>query len=295
MILVTGATGRVGYHLLERLADAHEPTTAMVRVEAKGYDLPGSTEPLVASLEAPPAAEVLRQFDRVFLLSPSSEAQVEIETMFIDALLAAGHRPHVVKIAWDGFQEPDCEVRYMRSHRQIAAHLESTGLPSTYLAPNLYMESLLSATDTIREEALLRAPAGDAAVAFVATSDVSAVAAHVLTNPGHENKIYVVTGPEALSYADVAAQISTVFARQVEYEDVPPDRARASMLASGADPWHVDGALELFEWIRAGGCDTVTDEVRKATGEPARPIEDWLLELRGAFVGRPADLPPPTL
>ena len=135
MILVTGATGQVGYHLMEALADAGAAATAMVRVEAKAADLPGSPQYVVASLDDPPAAEVLRTFDRVFLLSPAHEAQVELETIFIDALISAGHRPFVVKVAADGFQDPDCDVRFMRSHRQIAVHLDATGFPVTYLAP----------------------------------------------------------------------------------------------------------------------------------------------------------------
>src|SRR5262249_61962686 len=133
--LVTGARGKVGYHRMEELADVRAEATAMVRVEAKAADLPGSPQHVVASLDDPPAAEVLQAFDRVFLLSPAHEGQVELETIFIDALVAAGHRPHVVKIVVDGFQYPGCDVRFMRTHRQIAVHLDATGLPSTYLAP----------------------------------------------------------------------------------------------------------------------------------------------------------------
>ena len=138
MILVTGATGRVGYPLLEKLADARADVTAMVRVEAKAGDLPGTPRHVVATFDDPPAAEVLREFDQVFLLSPAIQEQAELETVFIDALVAAGHGPHVVKIAADGFADPGCEVRFMRSHRQVAAHLNATGLPVTYLAPALY-------------------------------------------------------------------------------------------------------------------------------------------------------------
>ena len=98
MILVTGATGRVGYHVMAALADAHADVTAMVRVEAKAADLPGTPRHVVAAFDDPPPAEVLRGFDRVFLLSPAIEEQAELETVFIDALVAAGHRPHVVKI-----------------------------------------------------------------------------------------------------------------------------------------------------------------------------------------------------
>jgi uncharacterized protein YbjT (DUF2867 family) len=125
----------------------------MVRVEARGADLPGTAEHLVASLEDPPPASVLREFDRVFLLSPAEQEQAALETVFIDALVAAGHRPHVVKLAADGFADPGVEVRFVLSHRDVALHLDATGLPVTYLAPSLYMETLLEAADTIRKRA----------------------------------------------------------------------------------------------------------------------------------------------
>ena len=289
MILVTGATGRVGYHLMEKLADARADVTAMVRVEAKADDLPGTPEHVVATFDEPPSAEILQRFDRVFLLSPTQEEQTALETVFIDALVAAGHRPHVVKIAADGFQDPDCEVRFMRSHRDIALHLDAVGLPVTYLAPAVYMENFLSAADTVREDGTLPAPAGHGRVGFVAASDVAAVAARVLTSPGHEGATYVVTGPEALRYKDVAGRISAVFAREVSYEDQPAERARKLMLASGLSRWKADGNLELFEWIRQGGANTVTTGVREVTGADPQAVEDWLSEARASFLVPPAD------
>src|SRR5258707_13461742 len=121
---------------MEELADAGAEATAMVRVAAKAADLPGSPQHVVASFDDPPAAEFLRAFDRVFLLSPAHEGQVELETIFIDALGLAGHRPHVVKIAADGFPGPGCEARSMGSHRTIAGNRDPTGLPGTHTAPN---------------------------------------------------------------------------------------------------------------------------------------------------------------
>ncbi len=294
MILVTGATGRVGYRLMEALADAGADATAMVRVEAKAADLPRTPQYVVATFDDPPPTEILREFDQIFLLSPTHEEQAELETVFIDTIVAAGHRPHIVKVAADGFQDPDCEVRFMRSHRQVAIHLDALGLPVTYLAPSLYMENLVAAADTIRKEATIAAPAGQGRVGFVAARDVAAVAARVLTSSGHDDAIYVVTGPEALGYADVAARISAVFARQVDYEDQPAERARELMLAGGMAGWEADGNLELFEWIRNGGADTVTDTVREITGADPRPIQDWLDDARARFIGPPPDLPLPT-
>jgi NAD(P)H dehydrogenase (quinone) len=293
VILVTGATGRVGYRLMEALADAGADATAMVRVEARAADLPGAPRHVVATFDDPPPPEILQGFDRVFLLSPAHEEQATLETVFIDAIAAAGHRPHIVKVAADGFQDPGCEVRFMRSHRQVAAHLDALGLPVTYLAPSLYMENLLAAADTIRKEATIAAPAGRGRVGFVAARDVAAVAARVLTSPDPDGAMYVVTGPEALGYADVAARISAVFARQVDYEHQSAKRARELMLASGMGHWEADGEVELFEWVRDGGADTVTDTVRELTGDDPQPIEDWLNDARASFIGRPPDLPPP--
>ena len=291
MILVTGATGRVGYYVMEALADARAEVTAMVRVAARADDLPGTPLHVVASFDDPPAAEVLRAFDQVFLLSPAIEEQAELETVFIDALVAAGHGPHVVKIAADGFADPGCEVRFMVSHRQIAAHLDATGLPVTYLAPALYMEDLLAFADGVRETGEVAAPAGHGRVGFVAASDVAAVAARVLTSKGHEGATYVPTGPEALRFRDVAARISSVFAREVGYTDQSARRAREAMLAGGVSPWQADGNLELFDWIRQGGAGTVTAAVQEVTGTDPQPVQDWLEESRADFEGPGADLP----
>ena len=291
MILVTGATGRVGYHVLEALADARADVTAMVRVDAKAADLPGTPQHVVASFDDPPPAEILRGFDQVFLLRPAIEEQAELETVFIAALVAAGHGPHVVKIAADGFADPGCDVRFMLSHRQVAAHLDATGLPVTYLASALYMEDLLATADTVREAGEVSVPAGHGRVGFVAASDVAAVAARVLTSPDHAGATYVVTGPEALRFKDVAARVSAVFAREVDYTDQAPERARELMLASGVSPWRADGNLELFDWIRQGGADNVTATVREVTGADPQPVQDWLEESREEFEGPALELP----
>src|SRR6202007_2733695 len=114
------------------------------------------------------------------------EEQAGLETVFIDALVAAGHGPHVVKVAADGFEDPGCEVRFMAGPRQVATHLNATVLPVTYLAPALYLEDLLTEAESIRREATLALPAGHGKTGLVAAGDVAAAAAAVLTGSGHE-------------------------------------------------------------------------------------------------------------
>jgi NAD(P)H dehydrogenase (quinone) len=285
VILVTGATGRVGYRLMEALADARADATAMVRVEAKAADLPGTARYVVATLDDPPPAQVLREFDRIFLLSPEVEEQVELERAFINAVAKAGHRPHIVKLCADGFQDPGCEVRFMLAHRQIAYHLDSVGLPVTYLAAATYMDDLLGEAEEIQRTGEIRASAGSGRAGFIAATDVALAAAHVLTTDGHDGDTYVLTGPEALSYADVARRFSAVFGRRVEYADLPAARIRDLLLEIGRTPWQADGDVERFAWIRQGGAATVTGTVREFTGADPRPLQDWLGDARATFTG----------
>jgi NAD(P)H dehydrogenase (quinone) len=275
----------VGYRLMEALADARADATAMVRVEAKADDLPGTAPHVVATLDDPPPAQVLRQFDRIFLLSPEVEEQVELERAFINAVAKAGHRPHIVKICADGFQDPGCEVRFMLAHRQIAYHLDSVGLPVTYLAAATYMDDLLGEAEEIQRTGEIRASAGSGRAGFIAASDVALAAAHVLTTDGHDGDTYVLTGPEALSYADVARRFSAVFGRRVEYADLPSERIRDLLLEIGRTPWQADGDVERFAWIRRGGAATVTGTVREFTGTDPRPMSEWLADSRATFTG----------
>jgi uncharacterized protein YbjT (DUF2867 family) len=271
---------------MEALADARADVTAMVRVEARAADLPGTPRHVVATLDEPPSAEVLREFDRIFLLSPETEEQAALETVFIDAVAAAGHRPPIVKICPDGFQDPGCDVRFMRAHRQVAMHLDALGLPVTYLAAATYMENLLDKAEEIRRTGEIRATAGNGRAGFIAATDVAAAAARVLTTEVPPERVtYVLTGPEALGYADIAAQFAAVFAWQAEYVDLPPEQARELLLANGLSPWEADGTIERFDWIRQGGADTVTGTVRELTGTGPRTLHEWLSESRAIFAG----------
>ena len=164
---------------------------------------------------------MLREFDRIFLLSPEIEEQVELERSFIDAVAKAGHRPHIVKLCADGFQDPGCEVRYMLAHRQIAYHLDSVGLPVTYLAAATYMDDLLGEAEEIQRTGEIRAAAGHGRAGFIAATDVAAAAAHVLTSRRPRRRHVRADRPRSAQLRQIAPRFYAVFGRQVEYADLP--------------------------------------------------------------------------
>ncbi len=283
MILVTGATGNIGGYLVRELCGAGAPTRALVRSPERADDLRGlDCEVAVGTFEdAASLKAALTGVDRVFLVSSGTEGLAEREGALVDAL-APG--VGVVKLAAAGVDQPGpTSVRFLADHRAVLARLADADVPTTVLAPSSFMQNLLRQAAGVTGEGVIRASVGDSAVSHVDARDIAAVAAHVLTSDGHEGATYTVTGPEALTYGQVAERMSAVLGREVRHVDVPGDQMRAGMLAMGMPEWTVSGLAELDTVYRSGAGAVVTDEVTKATGRPARSLEDFLGAHRAAF------------
>lgn len=283
MILVTGATGTIGGHLVQQLCAAGVPTRALVRSRERADDLRGfDCDIAIGSYDDPASLPpALRDVERVFLLSPPGEASARQEGALVDALPDG---VGVVKLAAIRVDSSwGSHVRLLTGHRAVIARLAEKGVPTTVLAPTFFLQNLLRQAAGITAEGVLRAGVGDAAVAHVDARDVAAVAAHCLTSDGHEGATYTVTGPEALTYAQVAQRMSAALGREVRHVDTPAEGMRAGMLAAGVPEWVADGLAELDAAYRDGPGDVVSHEVDKATGRPARTLEDFLATHRAAF------------
>lgn len=217
----------------------------------------------------------------MFLLTPAGEGMARQEGALVDAL-PPGAR--VVKLAAAGVDAPGpAAVRFLTEHRKVITRLTDKGVPTTVLAPTEFLQNLLGQAAAVSGEGVLRAAVGGAAICFVDARDVAAVAAHVLTSDGHAGATYTVTGPEALTYGQVAERMSVALGREVRHVDTPPDAMRAGLLGAGVPEWVADGLAELGAAYRDGAGAVVTDEVHKATGRPARTLEDFLGTVGAAF------------
>jgi uncharacterized protein YbjT (DUF2867 family) len=138
--------------------------------------------------------------------------------------------------------------------------------------------------------------AGQARISMVDTRDVAAVAAVALTEPGHAGATYEVTGPEALSYADVAGKLTTALGRQISYLDAPDDAIRQALLGAGLNEWFVGALVGLYQDYRRSGTDgyaaQVTDTVQRLTSRPPRSLDDLLSEIGPSLQANRAGPPP---
>src|SRR3954451_23062036 len=225
-LLVTGATGTVGGALITQLCTGgspdNEPVRALVPSPEERDDLRGfDVEFALGDFDRPETLDdALLGVRAALLVSPAGPEMAAREMAFLDAVNRCPDRPHVVKIAALGWESP--ESRLSADHGKIVERMRSAGIRHTVLAPNGFMQDILRFAAMVQEESALFLPAGQGAVSHVDGRDVAAVAAHVLGRPGpHEGRSYDVTGPAAVTYAEVAEQIGRVAGRDVSYVDTP--------------------------------------------------------------------------
>ena len=283
MILVVGATGTVGSEVVAALRARGAPARALVRDAARGRAALGEGVELAEADLGDPAG-VRRAFDgvtRVFLLTANGPDQVEHERAVLDAA-AAARVERIVKVSAIS-AAPGSAASFLAAHGRAEALLERSGLPAVVLRPNFFMSALLAAADTVRAEGRIYGSFGDGRLAMVHPGDIGQAAAAALVEPGHGGRTYVLSGPEAMTYAEAAARLGAVLGRPVEYVDVPPDALRGALAAAGLPGWLVEGIVEIQAQVRAGIAETPTGDVERLTGRPPRDLDAYLRERAAAF------------
>ncbi len=191
----------------------------------------------------------------------------------VDAAVVVGVR-RIVYLSYLN-AAPHATFTYARDHWHTEQHIRSTGVAFTFLRDSTYQADLAAMASP---DGVLRGPAGDGRVGAVTHDDVAASAAAVLRTTGHEHDsaTYDMTGPEALSFAEIAAALSAASGRTVTYVSETRDEAHASRAAYGAPDWEVEGWITSYEAVAVGEMDDVSDDVRTLTGQPPQAFADFL-------------------
>jgi uncharacterized protein YbjT (DUF2867 family) len=285
-VLVTGATGNVGSAVVQELRRLGVAVRAFVRDPAA--ELPEGVEPAVGDFDDVASVRAaLRGVDRVFVSSADGPRKVEHETNVIDA--AAG--VELIVKASTLSARAGSPLKPFDWNGRVEDHLRRSGPPSVILASAFYMTNLLAAAEPVRAQGILPAPAGGGRIAMIDPRDVGAVAAAVLAGTGHEGRTYRLTGPAAIGYRDIAAQLGEATGTHIEYLDVPPAAARDGLIAAGMPGWLVDHLDGAFALIRDGAYEETTDAVRVLTGREARSFGDFARDHAASFARLEANAP----
>ena len=285
MILVTGATGKVGSQLIEQLTQAKQPVRALVRDPEKAAKmLPANVELARGDFEDEQSiAAALEGVDRLFLLAPPAENMLELERNAIAFAKSAGVQ-HIMKLSAIGADDPATQSFFLSQHREAESAVRATGIPHTFLRPNFFMQNLLGIAPQVKLQGAIFQPGANQSASHIDTADIAAVAAAVLRDPSrHANQAYTLTGPQSLTFPQIADILSRVIGKPVKYVDVPRDAAKQAMIGAGMPAWQAEGISQLMDDYRAGNMSAVTDDVERVTGKKPQTVEQFVQENRAAF------------
>ena len=290
MILVTGATGLNGQALLRVLsARGGVAVRALVRNPAKAEaiaDLPG-VEIVQGDMARPETlGAALVGIDRAMLISSSAPDMLEVQSNFIDAARKAGVK-HVVKLSGI-MPELDSPFRFARMHGEIEKRLEASGLAFTHLRAGEFMPAYFRQVPVITAKSAMFLPMEDARIASIDVGDIAEIAAKVLTSPGHEGKTYPLTGPAALTMAEVAEKLSAATGKTIRYVNVPPEAARQAQLAAGMPPYLADALFELFAERHNGKEAKVWPDTAALLGRKPTSFDEFARRNAAVFQGEAA-------
>jgi uncharacterized protein YbjT (DUF2867 family) len=280
MILVTGATGKVGSAAVRLLRQRDRPVTALVRDPDRAAPLAAAGAAIARADFDDPASidQAMAGVDTVILVSPAVPAQ----ELNVVASAARHGVKSVIKVTSQA--SADSPIARRRGQAEIEAGLAASGLPHTLLRTNAFMQNTLALAPAIARTGGFGSSAGQGRVGMVDARDVAAVAAEIATAPEpHAGRTYWLTGPALISYPDVAAVLSGVLGRPVAYRPLSFEEDRAAMIAAGVPAPIAEMNAQAFSLIAEGEAAWLSEDIPALLGRPARSYERFAADFAAAF------------
>ena len=287
-ILVTGATGKVASLVVPSLKKLGHTVRALVHDPAKAARLKE------AGVEAVPGdfgkPESMRAaftgMDTVFLVTPPHPNAADWGTQLIAAAKAAGS-PHLVRLSVVKADEngpTDNTKMHGRSDREVRA----SGLPYTLLRPHFFMQNLFGSAQSIASDGVMYWGMGNGRLGLIDARDIADAAIKVLDAPdAHAGKAYDLTGPQSLTFHDMAKTLTKVLGREVKYIPVPVEQVVNSIKQAGMGDWFANVMGQYSKAYSDNWGVFVNDEVKKLTGHPARSFEAFAREVFAPALQQP--------
>jgi uncharacterized protein YbjT (DUF2867 family) len=280
-VLVTGATGTVGRHVVAGLREHGVPVRAATRnPDGASEALGGGVEPVRFDFTEPathgPAFDGVR---RLFLVRPPALSDVQGEMVpAIEAGLDRDLRRVVLLSVLGAGQMPGVP------HRTLERFLGKAPLAATSLRASFFMQNLSTTHRAdVRDRNTIFLPAGRGRTSFVDARDVAAVAVRTLLEDRHQGRAYALTGEEALTYEEAASVFSDVLGRPITYANPSLPAFWQEMRRRGHPPGKVAVMAAIYTTCRLGLAGTVTAWVRSLLGRPARSLSAFVAEHRAVW------------
>lgn len=282
MILITGATGTVGYAVLMEVVHSGVKHRAMYRSRQEAAYAPVASDTVIADFsDKASMAAALKGVESVFLVCSPTPELVQLEGNAIEACEAAGVRRIVLSSALGA---ADLGKSFPSWHRKVEDKLKATKITHCILRPNSFQQNVLHFyAPSVRSRGAFYGSLGNARVSYVDVRDIATVAAKALQGGQHDGKTYGLNGPEALTCAEVAEKITKNTGIAARYIDIPVEQQRKTMLDQGMPTWQVQALIDLQEYYKRGKGATVDGVLQGLLGRPPRTLDKLLTEFARDF------------
>ncbi|MEK4439145.1 NAD(P)H-binding protein [Paenibacillus sp. FSL K6-2862] len=271
-VLVTGATGTVGGHIVEQLISKGVEVRGLSR-NLKNTSFPPEAQIVVGDLNNPDTLQVhLQTVDRLFLITQSEQT----ETRFL-----ANQR--IIRMAKEANVKKIVALMDYEGN-PIESIIQESGMDWTILRPAEFMKNALYFwAETIQKEGIVRTGFPDAMSVRIHEADIAAVAVEALTEEGHHEKIYTLTGPQSLTNKSMITQISEIIGKPIELVELTEEQVRQNSKNQGYDDEFIEYFLIGMAKNPPENAYTVLPTVEQVTGKPARTFVQWVTENKHYF------------
>ncbi len=282
-ILVAGATGANGRALLDALSTFDVTVRALVRPASPAKELLGPAVEIAEGdlTDRATLAPAFEGIDKAYVVTAVLPDTVALFDNFYNEARAAGVR-HIVKFSGLGASE-DSPSEIIRQHAQSDQRLRESGVDYTIIRPNSFFQNMLWQAAAIATTDAFYLPVGDAAQSMIDVRDIAEITATILTSDGHANKTYDLTGPESLSFHDVARIIGEVRGKAVTYVPVTPEAAETAMKEQGMSDWEAHALAEIQALFGTGAYAEVLPDAEGLLGRKPRAFAEFARDYADAF------------
>ena len=283
-ILIAGATGTNGRALIEALRnDSRVRLRALVRdPESPSADFGDGVEVVKGDLASPES--LTAAFDSVSKAYVVTAIHPDTRTLFGNFFEAAraADVSQIVKFSGLGASS-DSPSEVIRQHGDTDDVLRASGLPYTIIRPNSFHQNMLGQAASVAATGSFYLPLGDARQSTIDVRDIAEITATILTSDGHLGKSYDLTGPESLSFQDVAAILSDVAGQPVTYTAITPAEAEAAYLELGMPEWIAKVLAEIQALFATGAYADVLPDTERLLGRRPTSFRQFAEDHRSAW------------
>ncbi|MBY6019551.1 NAD(P)H-binding protein [Halomonas denitrificans] len=274
-VFVTGASGALGQALIQQLSDTGLTVIAGSRTPKQQ---PG-VQAVAFDYDRPQTFETLKGVDKLVMIPrPGDVVADQVMIPVIEAAKAAGVKQIVLSTALGVDANEEAPLR------KVEQALFASGLDYTVVRPSWFFDNFLKPGEvaSIRQGVLV-APASDGKASFIAARDIAAAIVAALLDSRHNGAAYTLTGPQAVTHAEVAAALSSALGHEVSHLDIAPVEYGALLAKAGLTDSQVGFYQFLYELTRVGVFGAVTSDLEAVTGRPGQDLAGFVAEHHAAW------------